>query len=148
MHGLTIDHLQAATVVTADGSILNASKFENPDLFWGIRGGGSNFGVVTEFVFTLHSQRRDIFGGPVVFTRDKVENVAKTIESWFPTASPKEAAHAIMTRGPDGTVCALSSSRCVPHANTFLHSFVALHYAADVLQWLRSGRPRSIQEIH
>lgn len=59
-HGLSIDCLVSAEVVTADGSILRASDDENPDLFWAIRGGGGNFGVVTEFEFELHP------AGPIV----------------------------------------------------------------------------------
>lgn len=55
-HGLVIDNLVAAKVVTANGTVLEASEEKNPDLFWGIRGGGSNFGIVTEFTFKVHKQ--------------------------------------------------------------------------------------------
>ena len=57
-HGLAVDNLLAAEVVTAEGSIVRASADEHPDLFWALRGGGGNFGVVTSFRFALHPSAR------------------------------------------------------------------------------------------
>lgn len=104
-HGLTIDSLVQATVVVANGDILTASASENPDLFFGIRGGGSNFGIVTEFVYKLHPQRRTVFAGPLIFPGDRIEDLAKGLDKWFAGASDKEGVHAVVTRAPDGNVC-------------------------------------------
>jgi FAD/FMN-containing dehydrogenase len=64
--GMTIDNLLSAEIVTADGSILIASKADHPDLFWAIRGGGGNFGVVTSFEFQLHSLGPEVLSGLIV----------------------------------------------------------------------------------
>ncbi|MFD0976010.1 FAD-binding oxidoreductase [Salinimicrobium gaetbulicola] len=64
--GLTIDSLVSAEVVTADGKVVTASESENPDLFWGIRGGGGNFGVVTSFRIKTHKIGNEVFSGVIV----------------------------------------------------------------------------------
>jgi FAD/FMN-containing dehydrogenase len=66
-HGLTVDNLLAADVVTADGRLLRASEDEHPDLFWALRGGGGNFGVVTSFEFRLHPVGPTVLAGPILW---------------------------------------------------------------------------------
>jgi FAD/FMN-containing dehydrogenase len=69
--GLAIDNLLAATIVTANGDIVRASADENADLFWGIRGGGGNFGIATEFVYRLHPFNPTVYGGNLFYDVDK-----------------------------------------------------------------------------
>ena len=73
-YGLSCDNLIAADVVTADGRFLRASEDENDDLFWALRGGGGNFGVVTSLEFRLHPVG-DIIGGPIFFELDAAADV-------------------------------------------------------------------------
>jgi FAD/FMN-containing dehydrogenase len=65
--GLAIDNLRSVDIVCADGQLRHASADENPDLFWGVRGGGGNFGVVTMFEFGLHPMERQVIGGFIAF---------------------------------------------------------------------------------
>jgi UDP-N-acetylenolpyruvoylglucosamine reductase len=74
--GLSIDNLLSADVVTADGRFLVASDHENQDLFWALRGGGGNFGVVTSLEFQLHPVK-DIYGGPMFFELSEVETILR-----------------------------------------------------------------------
>jgi FAD/FMN-containing dehydrogenase len=74
-HGLTVDNLLSADIVTADGRLVRASERENPDLFWAIRGGGGNFGVVTSFEFRLHPVGPEVFAGLLVHPISRAKEV-------------------------------------------------------------------------
>ena len=76
-HGLTVDNLLAATVVTADGTVVRASEDENTDLFWALRGGGGNFGAVVEFTFRLHPVGL-VLGGLLVYRLEDARAVFST----------------------------------------------------------------------
>lgn len=73
--GLSIDNVLSADVVTADGKLRRASATENPDLYWAIRGGGGNFGVVTAFEFQLHEQNRQVVSGSYSFPFEQAQQV-------------------------------------------------------------------------
>ena len=73
--GLTLDNVKGVEIVTADGRLLRASAEENPDLYWGVRGGGGNFGIVTSFQYALHPMQRQVIGGEVVFPLDRASDL-------------------------------------------------------------------------
>jgi FAD/FMN-containing dehydrogenase len=87
-YGLTIDNLLAADVVLADGRFVTASAAENPDLFWAIRGGGGNFGVVTSFLFRLHPVST-VYGGPMFWPLERAADVMRWHREFIPPA-PEE----------------------------------------------------------
>ena len=74
-YGMTVDNLLAVEVVTADGPPVRASASENDDLFWGVRGGGGNFGIVTSFEFQLHAVGPQVLSGLIVFPFDEAKSV-------------------------------------------------------------------------
>jgi hypothetical protein len=83
--------------VTADGDIRTINEESTPDLFWAIRGGGCNFGCVTEFVYRLHPQRKMVFAGPLVFPPPMLPRIVTALEEWHHNISPKEAAVIVTT---------------------------------------------------
>jgi hypothetical protein len=87
-HGLTIDNLLAADVVLADGSFLTASAKENTDLYWAIRGGGGNFGVVTSFLFQAHPIHTD-YAGPMLWPLERAAEIMRWYREFITTA-PEE----------------------------------------------------------
>ncbi|MDG6983544.1 MAG: FAD-binding oxidoreductase [Nitrososphaerota archaeon] len=80
-YGLTVDNLLSVRMVTAAGDKVRASHTDNPDLFWGVRGGGGNFGIVTEFEFQLHDVGPMIFGGAAFYPLERAKEVMKAIVS-------------------------------------------------------------------
>ncbi len=85
-YGLSVDNLAAVDVVAADGQLHHASAQENEDLFWGVRGGGGNFGIVTSFEFRLHPMRRQILGGDVFFPMSRARDVLTLFGDYGPVA--------------------------------------------------------------
>jgi hypothetical protein len=81
--GLTIDQLLSADIVTADGEIVRASQTENPDLFWGSRGGGGNFGIVTSFEFRLNALGPTVLAGPVAWAMESSPEVLRFYREWI-----------------------------------------------------------------
>jgi FAD/FMN-containing dehydrogenase len=75
--GLTLDNITGLDIVTADGQFRHASADENPDLFWALRGGGGNFGVVTGFEFKLYPMQRQVIGGEVIFPLSRSREIMR-----------------------------------------------------------------------
>jgi FAD/FMN-containing dehydrogenase len=85
-HGLTIDQLLAVDVVTAEGELVTASEAQNPELFWGVRGGGGNFGIVTEFEFRLNQVGPIVLAGPIFWPMEESPNVMRFYRDWIAEA--------------------------------------------------------------
>lgn len=99
-HGLTCDNLLAADVVTADGTLVTASASENADLFWGLRGGGGNFGVVTSFEYQLHPVGL-LYGGLVLHPLERAREFLRFYRDFVATApEPLTTLGAIITAPP------------------------------------------------
>jgi len=84
--GMAVDNLESVDIVTADGKLVHASASENPELYWGARGGSGNFGVVTQFEFKLHPMKREVIAGQVLFPLAKMRDMLTLWGEYAPTA--------------------------------------------------------------
>ena len=99
-YGMTVDNLVSADVVTADAKLLRASSSENSDLFWGIRGGGGNFGIVTNFEFQLHPVGPEALSGLIVFPIDQAKSVLGRYRDFVETMSEELNVWVILRKAP------------------------------------------------
>jgi FAD/FMN-containing dehydrogenase len=99
-HGLTVDNLRAVDLVTAEGDLVHASEGENPDLFWALRGGGGNFGVVTSFEFDLHPVGPEVLAGPVFHPYEDAQEALEFYRDFTAAAPDELACYALVVRVP------------------------------------------------
>jgi FAD/FMN-containing dehydrogenase len=133
-HGLAVDNLLAAEVVTAEGGVVRASADEHPELFWALRGGGGNFGVVTSFRFSLHPVGPTVTAGPVFWAADDTTEVLRFYRD-FAAEAPDEL----------GSVVRLGTVPPLPDIPEHLHwrpaVAVACCYAGSVEDGERAVQP-------
>jgi FAD/FMN-containing dehydrogenase len=116
-HGLAIDNLLSVDLVTADGRLVTASAEENPDLFWGLRGGGGNFGVVTSFEYRLHPVS-SVLAGMVVHPIGKAKEVLRFYHDFCRGCPDAVVAAAALMTSPDGDpIAVIVASHIGDHAD-------------------------------
>ncbi|WGF89137.1 FAD-binding oxidoreductase [Marinivivus vitaminiproducens] len=105
-HGLACDNLLGCEVVTATGEVLTADAESHPNLFWGLRGGGGNFGIVTSFLFRAHPVST-VLGGLILYPRDQARALLPYYRDFMATAPDELTAYCGLIAQPDGTPAAL-----------------------------------------
>ena len=101
-YGLTCDNVVSCEVVTAEGDLVTANNEINADLFWGLRGGGGNFGIVTSFLYRAHPVST-VLGGVIAYTRDQAAALLRYYRDFMPAAPDELTAYAGLISMPDGT---------------------------------------------
>lgn len=126
-YGMTIDNLVSADVVTADGKKMRAGENENADLFWAIRGGGGNFGVVTRYEFKLHPVGTEILAGLLVFPFKQAKQVLTQYREFIESAPEDLSVWVVLRQSPP-----------LPFLPEYVHGkevvILAIFYAGDVNQ--------------
>ncbi|MGH7553002.1 MAG: FAD-binding oxidoreductase, partial [Longimicrobiales bacterium] len=110
--GLSVDNLLAVDVVTADGQLRRASASENADLFWGVRGGGGNFGVVTNFEFQLHPMQRQVLSGRVMYPIARAKDALNLYASYAQEAPVELQLDCAVVQPPGGAPGMVGFSVC------------------------------------
>jgi FAD/FMN-containing dehydrogenase len=119
-YGLALDNLRTVELVTAGGKILQASKQQEPELFWALRGGGGNFGVATSLEYELHPVGPTIMGGPIVHPIERSRAVLEFFRDSTRSLPDEHTLFASLTHAPDGSgteVAALVTCHCGPLAD-------------------------------
>ena len=133
-YGMTVDNLVGVDLVTAAGELVRASAHENPDLFWAIRGGGGNFGVVTQFEFELHPIGPEVLSGLIVFPLDQAKGVLTKYRGYVNRISEDLSVWAVMRHAPP-----------LPFLPEAVHGklvlILPLAYAGDVAAGMREIEP-------
>ena len=99
-HGLTVDNLLSVDVVTADGKLVHASDQENADLFWAVRGGGGNFGVITSFEYRLHPVGPEVLAGLIVHPFAQAKELLDGYRRFVASAPDEVTAWVVMRKAP------------------------------------------------
>ena len=99
-HGLTIDNLRAVELVTAEGERLRVDADSEPELFWGLRGGGGNFGIATAFEYDLHPVGPLVLGGPIYWPLEQAHDVLRTLREFAPEAPDELGIMIVAHRAP------------------------------------------------
>ena len=134
-YGLTIDQLLAVDLVTADGELVKASDDENAELFWGVRGGGGNFGIVTEFEFRLNPVGPIVLAGPIFWPMEESPEVLRFYRDWIADAPDELMTIVIHRKAP----AAAGSCRAELHGKLVVA--VGCCYAGPVEDGERVVRP-------
>jgi FAD/FMN-containing dehydrogenase len=99
-HGLACDNLVGADVVTADGHLVHASETDNSELYWGLRGGGGNFGIVTQFDLAVHPVGTMVHAGPIFYPAERAGDLLRLFREWAPGADDEVTAIVNLTSAP------------------------------------------------
>lgn len=102
LHGLACDNLLSVEMVTAEGEIIQVGEEDHADLFWGIRGGSGNFGIITSFEYRLHTLGPDVLAGPVLYAIKDAPDILKLWRDYMEKAPDELQCMPLIFQGPDG----------------------------------------------